>query len=490
MIRLYARYSTDKQSEASIDDQFHACRFYAASKGWTVGQCYEDEGISGAALGNRPGVQALLRDLQSGDVLLLTDLSRLARSQDLAPLVTRLRHRGVRVIGVQDGFDSDARTARMQAGLSGIMSEEFRAMVADRTRLALEQRARDGRSTGGKALADAGLVQEIFGRFAAGESMKAIASDLNARGVPSPGATWKREKRRKDGRWLVSTLHAILHNERYAGREVWNRSQWLRDPDTGKRTRVDRPESEWVVREVPRLVDEATWKRVQARFRQNTGRGGRRNYLLSGLLVCAECGAKLVVVGGTQRRYVCSSHHHGGPAACGNASTFPRQAAEEVILRPVMDDLLSPAAVEAGIRAMRETSRKARPDVDPQVAALERLVRDGVLSPEVAAPALAEARRKAQEAAGGEVVPMVRPPSPAAWRAAVEAMRDLLTGDDVAAARDALRELLGEIRCRPAGDFVVAELTARQVMLGTGTGIWIGSGGAMEICIPRRRGAN
>lgn len=85
------------------------------------------------------------------DVLVVVDLSRLSRSQDLAPLLSRFRHRGVRVIGVRDGFDSEARTARMQAGLSGLMSEEFRAMIADRTHAALESRAKGRRPTGGRA---------------------------------------------------------------------------------------------------------------------------------------------------------------------------------------------------------------------------------------------------------------------------------------------------------------------------------------------------
>src|SRR5690606_15225566 len=125
------------------------------------------------------------------DVLLVMDLSRLSRSQDLPGMLLRLRHRGVRVIGVQDGFDSESRTARMQAGLSGIMSEEFRTMIADRTRSALEMRATDGRPTGGKAYDDPAIVREIFQRFADGESLRSIANDLNRRGVPSPGAGWK-----------------------------------------------------------------------------------------------------------------------------------------------------------------------------------------------------------------------------------------------------------------------------------------------------------
>src|SRR5690242_20511365 len=121
---VYARYSTDKQTESTIEDQLRVCREFAAGRAWSIGGEFVDRGISGAAMGNRPGLQSALAQLGTGEVLLVNDLSRLSRSQDLAPLLLRLRHRGVRVLGVQDGYDSDARTARMQAGLSGIMSEE------------------------------------------------------------------------------------------------------------------------------------------------------------------------------------------------------------------------------------------------------------------------------------------------------------------------------------------------------------------------------
>lgn len=468
---IYARYSTERQSEASIADQLRICREYAAARSWPITVEHSDEGISGAALGNRPGARAALDAARQGDCLLLTDLSRLSRSQDLAPLLTRLRHRGVRVIGVQDGFDSDARHARMQAGLSGIMSEEFRAMVADRTHSALELRARTGQATGGKAYEDAEIVREIFTRFAAGESMKAIASDLNRRDVPSPGADWK-PRARPRGNWLVSTLHTMLHNERYIGRLVWNRSQWLKDPDTGKRIRRERPESEWIVQACEPMIDEATWRRAQARFSVNPGRGAKGRWLLSGILECALCGGKMTIIGGSQRRYVCGTYHAGGEHACANASSFPREIAERLILAPVIDDLLSPAAVADGIRMMRE-ERAAPPKQeapDREVLELERLVKLGVLSADTAAPAITEARRKAEERRRAAPIQAMPWPSEKAWREAVNSMREILTGDDVTAAREVLRGLIGPARCSPAENgFVRAELTTRHVLLATGT---------------------
>lgn len=486
---VYARFSDkDREDQCSIADQVRVCREYAARQGWEVIEIFEEPRVSGAAFGNRPAFLRMREAAMSGrfNALLVNDTTRLARSQELAPLVDRFRFQGMRVIGVQDNFDSSSSTADMQAGMSGIMSVEFIKMIRRRTHAALESRAKEGKPTGGKAYDNTEIVQEIFGRFAAGESMKAIASDLNRRKVPSPGANWKPRSSPR-GRWLVSALHAILHNERYIGRIVWNRSQWVKNPDTGRRQRRERPQSEWIIQQCEPLIDQGTWGRARARFSTHQKKGGVRSYLLSGLLECGVCGSKLIVVGGSQRRYICGTHHAGGPHACSNAATFPRLVAEAHILKPVIDDLLSPSATEEGIRQMqyeRKSAEAPKPRESEEVAALERMVREGILSKEVAAPAIAEAKRKHVL----EQQPVVDLPWPSrkAWREAVASMKDILAGDDVVAAREALRGLIGTVKCKPAEDqkHVVAELTARQIMLGTGSGIWVGSGGVLAVHIP------
>lgn len=212
---LYSRFSTDRQNESSIADQERICSEYIERQGWTAVERFEDQGISGAALGNRPGVlrlqdAALTRRF---DVIVVTDLTRLSRSQgDLSKMIDRLTVKGIRVIGVQDGYDSARRGHKLQAGLSGIIGEAFREMVKDRTYAALESRAKAGRPTGGRAYGyrdgkidrgEAFIVLEIFGRFADGMSPRSIAADLNARRIPSPGASWKRSQRRSAG-WMGS----------------------------------------------------------------------------------------------------------------------------------------------------------------------------------------------------------------------------------------------------------------------------------------------
>jgi site-specific DNA recombinase len=358
-IYTYARYSTERQTEASIVDQQRRCHEYAQSRAWQIAENFTDEGISGAALGNRPGFQKTMAALVSGDVLLVADLTRLSRSQELAPLLDRLRFRGVRVVGVLDGFDSDSPQARMQAGLSGLMSDELRAGIKVRTHSALQMRAANGRPTGGKAYgydasgqvieAEADVVREIFVRVAEGESMRVIANDLNARGIPSPGARWKRTERRHDGRWLISALNALLQNERYSGRVYWNRSTWVKDPDSGKRVRRERPRSEWTITDCPALVEPSTWEKVQIRMKERaTGTrhgAGVRRFLLSGLLVCECCGGKFIATGNNGRHYTCSTHSQGGPAACPVAGCIARTVAEAVVLEPVKRELLSAEAV-------------------------------------------------------------------------------------------------------------------------------------------------
>ena len=65
----------------------------------------------------------------------------------------------------------------------------------------------------------------------------------------------------------------MLRNDLYRGERIWNRSEWIKDHETGKRRRYERPESEWVRREDDawRIVSDEVWERVRARIRQRQG---------------------------------------------------------------------------------------------------------------------------------------------------------------------------------------------------------------------------
>jgi site-specific DNA recombinase len=112
------------------------------------------------------------------------------------------------------------------------------------------------------------MVLEIFGRFADGMSARTIATDLNARRIPSPGSSRNRTQRRARG-WMGSAIRVIVRNERYRGVVHWNTSEWRKDPDSGKRKRVMRSRSEWIsyVDESLRIVSDDLWERAQRRTR-------------------------------------------------------------------------------------------------------------------------------------------------------------------------------------------------------------------------------
>lgn len=372
---IYARFSTDRQSESSIADQVRVCTEYAEQTGMTVCERFDDQGISGAAIGNRPGYARLREALLSRrfEAVIVTDLTRLSRSAgDLNKEIDRFVSRGVRIIGVQDGYDSARRGHKLQAGLSGIIGEAFREMVKDRTYAALETRARVGRPTGGKCYgydragnvieAEAEVVREIFEQFAQGQSCRSIAAGLNSRGIPSPGSSWCRKERRRSG-WMGSAIRVILRNERYKGLIRWNTSTWVKDPDSGKRQRRPRPQSDWITQtdEARRIVSDDLFRRAQRRTRlgndERLKAGGKPRYLLSGLLTCDECGSHYILVG--PQLYGCSSQVNG--RACTNSVRVRRDTAERVILEPLRQQLLAPQRVERMAREMqREFVERAR----------------------------------------------------------------------------------------------------------------------------------
>lgn len=83
---IYARYSSDLQSETSIDDQVRLCREHAERAGHTVEEVFSDYAISGGTLSNRPGMLALMEAAKHGafDVVISEALDPISR--DMASL--------------------------------------------------------------------------------------------------------------------------------------------------------------------------------------------------------------------------------------------------------------------------------------------------------------------------------------------------------------------------------------------------------------------
>ncbi|MAU40057.1 MAG: resolvase [Kordiimonas sp.] len=493
-VAIYARYSTDMQRDASIEDQIRICQERAEREGWTVYQCYTDHGQSGATL-LRPGIQMLLQDAQLGkfDIILSEALDRISRDQeDIAGAYKRMNFAGIRMVTLTEGDINE-----LHIGLKGTMGALFLKDLADKTRRGLRGRVEAGKSGGGNAYGydvvkkfdasgeairgdrtinefESGVVKRIFNAYAKGQSPRSIAKELNAKGVKGPSGKG----------WGPSTIHGnrkrgtgILNNELYIGRLVWNRLRYIKDPDTGKRVSRLNPESEWITQDVPelRIIDDTLWQNVKDRQKGQSastfGKSGpgywdrrRPKYLFSGLTKCGSCGGGMVNV--NSERVGCANARNKG--TCDNKRTMRREDLENMVLDGLKNNLMEPELFEVfcdaytaklnDLRIQKNASlNAARAELERNDRDQEKLVDaicDGVPAHKVKDRMIAlEVRQKELEAliANTDEEPVLLHPNMAhVYKDKVGKLTEALTDDSRRAeAVDIIRGLIDQIALTP-----------------------------------------
>lgn len=504
---LYARYSTDLQSTASLADQYRLCEDRAAALNIEVVARHGDQAISGSTpVAQRPGGRAMLADALAGriDALFVESLDRLSRDQvELERIVRRLEHQQIRIIGVSDGYDSAGAGRKVIRAVRGIVAELYLDDLRAKVHRGLVGKVSAGFAVTGRSFGyrivrnseagshyeiddrEARWVREIFERYAGGQGVARIAHDLNGMGAPSP----------RGGTWVVSALYGspvkgsgVLNNELYIGRAIWNRSQWLKDPDTGKRRRIDRPRDEWMVTEVPqlRIVNADLWAAVRRRIDDGRDATGHKRAfrpartLFGGLLACPHCGGPVIAISATH--YGCNARKDRGAAVCAGF-TIRRTLVDQRLLSVVHDELLSPealiefdracAAVRAG-RSAGQTTPAAR--IQALSAEIGRLV-DAIASVGIS-DALA-ARLRAAEAERTQLQALAtRKPTAGQPREALRRYLADLGGaleHDRERARALLAELLGRMRLelRGEGEVWAQMQTGRALEIAAGQSITV-----------------
>jgi site-specific DNA recombinase len=308
-----------------------------------------------------------------------------------------------------------------------------------------------------------------------------------------PSRTWPRLIRRGRRPAVEPLWMAILNNQKYIGRLVWNRSTWPRDPERdGKQVRRELPPDKWVIQEAPglRIVAQELWDAAKARQRQRSVHGTngksvpRTPRLLSGLLTCGRCGARFVLRG--RHTYCCASRQNRGSIVCDCMATVHAVEAERAIL-----DLLEPlfcseavlARLEAEVRKRLAQARRQRSEgrsakgrlkaqlaeVDAEINRLVQWIAKGKLVDDLERQMVAaEARRDqlrrelagAQPAASVESLDML----PQAVRKIVSDLEQMLEAGQVEKVKSALARLVTSIevhedprpdRKRPGAKLVV-----------------------------------
>lgn len=310
---IYARYSSDKQTEDSIEAQVRACKDYAAVKGYNVIDVYSDEAVSGkgSKTASRTQYQKMLRDCKKGtfNTILIHKYDRIARNVgEHVNLTAKLHDMNIELIATAQDF-GNSNEAKIMRTLMWSLSEYYIDNLATETRKGLKETALKGLHNGGYAPfgydvvnqqyvineLEAVFVRKMFNACLNREGYKNIIQELENCGI-----TGKRGKPIK-----YPQIYEILRNEKYTGVYVYSEKQ-----EKNRADRRRKPNAIRIENALPIIIDKAQFDEVQKIMNERKQAGRKADYLCSGLVYC-ECGAKMHGMrserkGHTYHYYYCS----------------------------------------------------------------------------------------------------------------------------------------------------------------------------------------
>ena len=402
---LYERLSHEdgRENESlSIENQKAYLEEYALRSGFKNLVHRTDDGWSGTRW-DRPGFLQVTEDISRGSVgqILIKDMSRLGRDHLRVGLfLEQLREMNVRLIAVAKGIDT-AKGEDDFMPFRNILAEWHARDTSRKIRAIFGARTAAGNHVTGalpygylhdpkdrqKWIVDeeaAPVVKRIFRSVIAGKNIAKITEELTAERILTPNAHWKSIGERTSRgahnadpyKWSSATVINILKKEEYMGWKVLNKTE---TENYKSKQRKPTPENRLVFKDAhPQIIDEETWNIVQ-RLRGTKRRvykpDGEPNPL-TGVLYCADCGAKMYHKRGTSGRpdhphheYVCSGYRH-----------YSKSCTCHYIRVEVVEQLI--------LDAIRRASRYA---IENEAAFIQRVREEAALQQEAA---VRESRRK------------------------------------------------------------------------------------------------
>lgn len=391
-VRLYSRVSAQSQVDGfSLDFQREKGEAWAQFQNLKPVRLYEERGISGTR-DDRPELTALLDDLQAEDTVLVYSLSRLGRGGvvQLLGIVSRIREAGARLVSLTESIDTESYTGRLMLTILAALAEMEIETTRERTMSGRLQaaaqgifphnsdslpfgyaRGEDGRIVEGDRASDLRLIFRIA---AGGTAYKAVATELNTRGVPG----------KSGGEWTATTVMRIIQTSTYhTGVFLYRQAA---HPDT--------PEA-WIPLPCPPLVTDAEWRDAQRDRTHNHPKRRPDLYPLTRRIRCT-CGAPLqgsVVKAGAAGRktdwyyYACRQESRPGrpllcPAYGKRQRTYERTRTEQharVALAAALRDPRNLAALAAHTAPPPDPHAEERDRLTERRANLIDLHLDGLI---------------------------------------------------------------------------------------------------------------
>ena len=282
---IYARYSSDSQTEQSIEGQLRVFNDYAKNNKIVILKTYIDKGLSGTN-DNRPDFQRMLYDSKQKewDYVLVYKFDRFSRNKyETAVHKKMLKDNGIKVISATEFVPETPEGIILESLLEGY-AEYYSAELSQKVRRGNNESRRKGNLTSGKvpygyksinkkAVIDeerAEVVRFIFNQYAYGVRLKEILDILHSKGITHYGKPF-----------LSNTVASMLRNEKYIG--------------------IFRFQGEVFTNIFPPIIDEETFYRVREKAKVNhLGKTSLTMcFLLKGKIYCGYCGQHMSGDNGT-----------------------------------------------------------------------------------------------------------------------------------------------------------------------------------------------
>jgi len=367
----------DSQKD-SPEHQESACREHAATIGIEIdaNMVYEDRD-TGTSIIARSEIQQLINDAKKGlfDTILFSSLSRFSRDtlDALALKRTLVNALGIRVISVEDFYDSGKEDNEMLFGILSSVNQKQSEQIGTASKRGIRQSAMKGNYTGSiapygykKVTIDGRktleidieqaevvkLIFELYTKHMLGE--KAITSYLNEQDKLSA----------KGGIWGVSSIQRILNNEVYSGFNVFSKLESkkvyddINDMHNRRKKQIYRSEDKWdrtPFKTHEAIISEETFRKTQElRLLRGGGkRGGNKVFVnvFAKMIFCKECGTAMVAMGSISRgkKYtylMCSKRRRQGEKGCDNSTWTPYAEFRDDVIKYISDKLKSYTDVE------------------------------------------------------------------------------------------------------------------------------------------------
>lgn len=353
---IYARFSSSKQREESIEDQVRVCRDAADRAGDKIIKIYADSALSGRT-DDRPQFQRMIADSEKGlfQAVYIYKTDRFARNRyDSAVNKAKLRKNGVRVITAAEAIPEGADGILMEAVLEG-MAEYYSAQLAQNIKRGIEGNAQKCKANGhvvygydinkdGYYVINQTEAKVVLQMFEAFDSTGSIKEAVTA-AYPS--------KTRAGNKWSIATVSRMLRNERYMG--VYNYAGYKKEDG------------------MPAIVSKELFGSVQAKFKNKHHGHSKTNskYLLSGILFDWQNNpytgtSGTSATGKTYYYYVCKNTKH--KIKRDDLETAVAECCSQELSRPGIIEYITDLILEAQAKAEGEEAAR----LEKYTKALER----------------------------------------------------------------------------------------------------------------------